>query len=134
MYTQQTTFPATGEAPIEGLRRIHDGPRYGVGNYDGPAASPDTDDASTKSINGSVISESYVTTTVATEHERRAHQLKAEAEEALRNNQLEFARAEHAQEEARLAAERANALTMKALNNQERGQELLAEAGEGFCC
>uniref|UniRef100_A0A914PRJ7 Uncharacterized protein n=1 Tax=Panagrolaimus davidi TaxID=227884 RepID=A0A914PRJ7_9BILA len=128
MFTQETTFPATGDAPLQGLRRIHDGPRYGAGNY------VEEQQSSVVTTNGghgiqTNIQQSSFTSVDAAEHERRAQQLRHEAEEALRNNEADFARAERAQEEAKIAAERANLLTSKALYSQQRGQELLAEAG-----
>ena len=127
MFTQETTFPATGDAPLQGLRRIHDGPRYGAGNYVEEQSTVVTTDGG-QGIHTNIQQSSFMSAD-ANEHERRAQQLRNEAEEALRNNEGDFARAERAQEEARLAAERANQLTSKALNNQQRGQELLAEAG-----
>ena len=67
--------------------------------------------------------------TEASEHERNARLLREQGEAALKNNAKEFAEAERAQAQARLVSEHANAKTAQALNNQERGQELLAEAG-----
>ena len=128
MFTQETTFPATGDAPLQGLRRVHDGPRYGAGNYVEEQSTVVTTTDGGHSIHTNIEQSNFMSTD-ANEHERRAQQLRHEAEEALRNNQADFARAERAQEEARIAAERANQLTSKALNNQQRGQELLAEAG-----
>uniref|UniRef100_A0AC34FE12 Uncharacterized protein n=1 Tax=Panagrolaimus sp. ES5 TaxID=591445 RepID=A0AC34FE12_9BILA len=68
--------------------------------------------------------------TESTEHERNARLLREQAEKALKNNAAEFTEAERAQAQARVVAEHANAKTAQALNNQERGQELLAEAAE----
>ena len=67
--------------------------------------------------------------TETSEHERNARLLREQAEKALKNNAAEFNEAERAQAQARVVAEHANAKTAQALNNQERGQELLAEAG-----
>jgi hypothetical protein len=67
--------------------------------------------------------------TETSEHERNARLLREQAEKALKNNAAEFSEAERAQAQARVVAEAANAKTAQALNNQERGQELLAEAG-----
>uniref|UniRef100_A0AC34FNT7 Uncharacterized protein n=1 Tax=Panagrolaimus sp. ES5 TaxID=591445 RepID=A0AC34FNT7_9BILA len=67
--------------------------------------------------------------TETSEHERNARLLREQAEAALKNNSKEFAEAERLQAQARIIAEAANAKTAQALNNQERGQELLAEAG-----
>uniref|UniRef100_A0A914YZZ9 Uncharacterized protein n=1 Tax=Panagrolaimus superbus TaxID=310955 RepID=A0A914YZZ9_9BILA len=75
-------------------------------------------------------SESYsVNTGSVEESERRAAELRAAGAAALKNNDTEFAQAQQAQAQARAAAAAANAKTAKALDNQERGQELLAEAG-----
>jgi len=63
------------------------------------------------------------------EHERNARLLREQGEAALKNNAKEFSEAERAQAQARVVAEHANAKTAQALNNQERGQELIAEAG-----
>uniref|UniRef100_A0AC34G9X0 Uncharacterized protein n=1 Tax=Panagrolaimus sp. ES5 TaxID=591445 RepID=A0AC34G9X0_9BILA len=128
MFTQETTFPATGDVPVKGLRRLHEGPRYGAGNYIEEQSTVVTTTDGGHGVQTS-IQQSNFSSVEAAEHERRAQQLRHEAEEALRNNQSEFAQAERAQEEAKIAAERANLLTSKALNNQQRGQELLAEAG-----
>uniref|UniRef100_A0A914QUX6 Uncharacterized protein n=1 Tax=Panagrolaimus davidi TaxID=227884 RepID=A0A914QUX6_9BILA len=62
-------------------------------------------------------------------HERRARELREKALTTLKVNEQEFSQAERAQEAARIAAEQANAKTTQALENQERGQQLLAEAG-----
>jgi len=67
--------------------------------------------------------------TETSEHERNARLLREQAEKALKHNATEFSEAERAQAQARVVAEAANAKTAQALNNQERGQELLAEAG-----
>jgi len=67
--------------------------------------------------------------TESTEHERNARLLREQADKALKNNAAEFTEAQRAQAQARVVAEAANAKTAQALNNQERGQELLAEAG-----
>jgi hypothetical protein len=67
--------------------------------------------------------------TEVSDHERNARLLREQAEAALRNNAKEFSEAERAQAQARIVAEHANAKTAQALSNQERGQELLAEAG-----
>jgi hypothetical protein len=67
--------------------------------------------------------------TETSEHERNARLLREQAEAALKNNSKEFADAERMQAQARIIAEAANAKTAQALSNQERGQELLAEAG-----
>ena len=64
------------------------------------------------------------------EHARNARLLREQGEAALRNNAKEFSEAERAQAQARVVAEHANAKTAQALNNQERGQELIAEAGK----
>jgi len=63
------------------------------------------------------------------ESEKRAAELRAAGAAALKNNEKEFTEAQGAQAQAREAAMAANAKTAKALGNQERGQELLAEAG-----
>lgn len=68
--------------------------------------------------------------TESTEHEKNARLLKEQAAAALKNNEKEFCEATRAQEQARVVAEHANAKTAQALSNQERGQEMLAEAGE----
>uniref|UniRef100_A0AC34FGJ5 Uncharacterized protein n=1 Tax=Panagrolaimus sp. ES5 TaxID=591445 RepID=A0AC34FGJ5_9BILA len=67
--------------------------------------------------------------TEVSDHERNARLLREQAEAALKNNEKDFIEAERAQAQARVVAEHANAKTAQALNNQERGQELLAEAG-----
>jgi hypothetical protein len=67
--------------------------------------------------------------TEVSDHERNARLLREQAEAALKNNEKEFADAHRAQAQARVIAEAANAKTAQALANQERGQELLAEAG-----
>jgi hypothetical protein len=67
--------------------------------------------------------------TEVSDHERNARLLREQAEAALKNNEKEFADAQRAQAQARVIAEAANAKTAQALANQERGQELLAEAG-----
>jgi endonuclease/exonuclease/phosphatase (EEP) superfamily protein YafD len=76
---------------------------------------------------------SYTTETAhyteVSDHERNARLLREQAEAALKHNEKEFIEAERAQAQARVVAEHANAKTAQALNNQERGQELLAEAG-----
>jgi hypothetical protein len=75
----------------------------------------------------------YVTETAhyteVSDHERNARLLREQGEAALKHNEKEFAEAQRAQNQARVVAEAANAKTAQALNNQERGQELLAEAG-----
>jgi len=63
------------------------------------------------------------------EHERNARLLREQGEKALKHNASEFSEAQRAQAQARVVAEHANAKTAQALNNQERGQELIAEAG-----
>ena len=63
------------------------------------------------------------------ENERRARELREAGISALKHNEKEFAQAQAAQAQAREASLAANAKTAKALDNQERGQELLAEAG-----
>uniref|UniRef100_A0A914ZH37 Uncharacterized protein n=1 Tax=Panagrolaimus superbus TaxID=310955 RepID=A0A914ZH37_9BILA len=65
----------------------------------------------------------------AEEHERRGRELREKALTTLKINEQEFTQAERAQEAARIAADQANAKTTQALENQERGQQLLAEAG-----
>uniref|UniRef100_A0AC34GUB9 Uncharacterized protein n=1 Tax=Panagrolaimus sp. ES5 TaxID=591445 RepID=A0AC34GUB9_9BILA len=65
----------------------------------------------------------------AEELERRAKELREQAQAALKTNEIEFQQAQQAQNAARIAAEIANAKTEQALTNQERGQQLLAEAG-----
>jgi hypothetical protein len=67
--------------------------------------------------------------TEVSDHERNARLLREQGEAALKNNEKEFVEAQRAQAQARVVAEHANAKTAQALNNQERGQELLAEAG-----
>uniref|UniRef100_A0AC35F5C7 Uncharacterized protein n=1 Tax=Panagrolaimus sp. PS1159 TaxID=55785 RepID=A0AC35F5C7_9BILA len=67
--------------------------------------------------------------TEATEHERNARLLREQAESMLKKNDKEFAEAERAQAQARIVAQHANVKTAEALTHQERGQELLAEAG-----
>ena len=66
----------------------------------------------------------------------RARELREKALTTLKTNEEEFSQAEMAQNAARIAAERANMKTQQALGNQERGQQLLAEAGKSataFC-
>ena len=65
----------------------------------------------------------------AEELERRAKELREQAQAALKTNEIEFQQAQQAQNAARIASEIANAKTEQALTNQERGQQLLAEAG-----
>ena len=65
----------------------------------------------------------------AEEHERRARELREKALTTLKTNEEEFAQAERAQALAKAAAAQANVKTSQALENQERGQQLLAEAG-----
>jgi len=67
--------------------------------------------------------------TEVSDHERNARLLREQGEAALKHNESEFAEAHRAQAQARVVAEHANAKTAQALANQERGQELLAEAG-----
>jgi len=86
----------------------------------------------TDACNGTSCS-TYVTETAhyteVSDHERNARLLREQAEAALKNNEKDFVEAQRAQAQARVVAEHANAKTAQALNNQERGQELLAEAG-----
>uniref|UniRef100_A0AC34QCV9 Uncharacterized protein n=1 Tax=Panagrolaimus sp. JU765 TaxID=591449 RepID=A0AC34QCV9_9BILA len=63
------------------------------------------------------------------EHERQAHALRKGGEQALKHTEKEFTAAERAQQQARLAAEHANVRTAQALNEQERGQSMMAESG-----
>uniref|UniRef100_A0A914Q1A2 Uncharacterized protein n=1 Tax=Panagrolaimus davidi TaxID=227884 RepID=A0A914Q1A2_9BILA len=75
------------------------------------------------------IQESDTSGLPAEELERRAKELREQAQAALKTNEIEFQQAQQAQNAARIAAEIANAKTEQALTNQERGQQLLAEAG-----
>ena len=68
--------------------------------------------------------------TAADEHERRAQRLRETGEAALKQNEREFEQAYSAQAAARIASDQANLKTEKALHHQERGQQLLAEAGK----
>jgi hypothetical protein len=63
------------------------------------------------------------------EHARNARLLREQAEKTLKKNDSEFAEAERAQSQARIVAEHANLKTAEALQHQEKGQKLLAEAG-----
>jgi uncharacterized protein HemX len=67
--------------------------------------------------------------TETTDHERNSRLLREQAEALLKKNDKEFAEAEKAQHKAAILSEQANAKTAQALLHQERGQELLAEAG-----
>jgi len=67
--------------------------------------------------------------TEVSDHEKNARLLREQGERALKHNAAEFDEAQRAQAQARVIAEHANAKTAQALANQERGQELIAEAG-----
>ena len=67
--------------------------------------------------------------TETSDHEKNARLLREQAEHMLKKNDKEFAEAAQAQNQARILAEHANVKTAEALTHQERGQELLAEAG-----
>uniref|UniRef100_A0A914XXU8 Uncharacterized protein n=1 Tax=Panagrolaimus superbus TaxID=310955 RepID=A0A914XXU8_9BILA len=63
------------------------------------------------------------------DHAHNAGVLREQAEKLLKKNDKEFDEAQRAQAQARIVAEHANLKTAEALTHQERGQELLAEAG-----
>jgi len=116
------------ESIKEGVQDI----KEGMGNLVDKVSGNSDKHKHTASCNGTSCS-TYVQETAhyteTSEHERNARLLREQGEAALRNNEKEFAEAQRAQAQARVVAEHANAKTAQALNNQERGQELLAEAG-----
>uniref|UniRef100_A0AC34R6M0 Uncharacterized protein n=1 Tax=Panagrolaimus sp. JU765 TaxID=591449 RepID=A0AC34R6M0_9BILA len=65
----------------------------------------------------------------ADKHEKEAHDLRESGLKSLKKTQKEFFEAENAQKQAKIASEQANFKTIQALNDQARGQTLLAEAG-----
>ena len=66
------------------------------------------------------------------DHARNARLLREQANATLKKNTQEFAEAATAQRQAHILAEHANIKTAEALEHQQVGQQLLAEAGM-FC-
>ena len=129
--TTTTADPAAKETVKEKAGGILHDIKEGVKDVVGKVTGKDTHKHTTE-CNGRTCTTYESETahyTEASEHERNARLLREQGEVALRNNAKEFAEAERAQAQARLVSEHANAKTAQALNNQERGQELLAEAG-----
>ena len=130
-YTAETTTSASGEAAKEKSTGIIGNIKEGVKSVAHAIGigSSHHHDASCNSATCSTYEAATAHYTETKEHERNARLLREQAEAALKNNAKEFDEAERMQTNARILAQHANVKTAEALTHQERGQELLAEAG-----
>ena len=81
---------------------------------------------------GTIVEQETANCVDVDEHARNARVLRKQAEATLKSNNKEFDEAQRAQNQARIVAEHANLKTAEALQHQQQGQQLLAEAGKFY--